>query len=104
MARSARLPIHSSRSFSSSKSRSKWRSILYVLSVAKLTPSRVQQQASSEASGDIRLGARIRWRGKHMTCWRKLDEITIEHESSRIADASRLLHVMSDYDQSAARL
>src|SRR5262245_27695186 len=84
-ARSARLPIHSRRSFASSRSRSKWRSIPLLL---------------AEPAGDVGLRPRVGRGGKQLRCRLELHELPVQQEGGEVADARSLLHVMRhDYNR-----
>src|SRR5258706_6778624 len=97
-ARSARLPIHSSRSFNSFKSRSKWRSITRSLQ-SKITNTTQFRQNSSEAPGNVRLSTRIARSREQLRRRTELDQLTRQQECGEVANACRLLHVMRhDHD------
>src|SRR5574341_1074248 len=81
-ARSARLPIHSRRSFNSSISCTKWRSMFLL----------------AEASSDVGLRARVRGSGEKLRCGIELHQRAIEQERGEVADARGLLHVVRDDD------
>src|SRR6266404_5163288 len=92
-ARSARLPIHSSRSFNSFRSRSKWRSI--ARSLQPDTASTLNSSpTSAKSSGDIRLSAWITRSGEQMRRRAELDQLARQQECREVAHPCRLLHIM----------
>src|SRR6266481_162409 len=118
-ARSARLPIHSRRSFNSFRSRSKWRSMesfrslrfdsqteerfLAALAMTAaggtrlpVAQSRAKLKRSAEAAGDVCLRSRIGRRRKQLRRRIKLHHLAHQQERREIADARGLLHIVSD--------
>src|SRR6266850_3531627 len=113
-ARSARLPIQSSRSFSSLMSFSKWRSINSFPSASACSkkPREIPRFArndgairkSPKASGDVSLRARIAGRGEELRRRATFDQLSVEQEGGEITDARGLLHVVRDDDDSVVLL
>src|SRR5690349_23154144 len=60
-----------------------------------------RDKASAEAAGDVSLRARVTRRSKELRGGAELDELAGEEEGGEIADASGLLHVVSDGDDGA---
>src|SRR5262249_31921361 len=99
-ARSARLPIHSSLSFSSFRSFSKWRSMkafpFCILSAFRSPKTQKFRFASSKPAGDISLRSRIARSGEQLRRRSELDQLPGQEKRGKVADAGGLLHVVGD--------
>src|SRR6266478_5701413 len=93
-ARSARLPIHSSRSFNSFRSRSKWRSMNRSLQTPELLAQTRLCPSSPKTPGDVSFCPRIPRRGEQLRRRAELDQLPRQQECREVAHPRRLLHVV----------
>src|SRR5437899_12654342 len=92
--RSARLPIQSNRSWSSARSRSKWRSIFFRPHCVGTGVLACPYRPLAEPAGDVGLGSGVGWGGEQLGRGTELHQLAIQQEGLEVADPRGLLHVV----------
>src|SRR5437879_8720935 len=92
--RAATLPIPSNRSWSSARSRSKWRSIFFRPHSVGTGVLACPYRPLAEPAGDVGLGSGVGWGGEQLGRGTELHQLAIQQEGREVADPRGLLHVV----------